>query len=83
MGLLKGRWCSLRGIRIQIHKKEDTEKVNKWIVAYLILHNMVTKFNDDWEDTSLENETETDEENERLVEESGAELRKKIKIIVF
>jgi hypothetical protein len=44
---------------------------------------MVTKFNDDWEDTSLENETETDEENERLVEESGAELREKIKIIVF
>ena len=43
MGLLKGRWCSLRSLRIQIHKREDTEKVNNWIVCCLILHNMVTR----------------------------------------
>jgi hypothetical protein len=85
MGLLKGRWSSLRGLRIQIHKKEDTEKVNKWIVTCLVLHNMVVKFNDNWEDTSLENETETetDEENEGSTEESGTELRERIKSAVL
>lgn len=43
MGLLKGRWSSLRGLRVQIQKKEDIESVNQWIVAILILHNMVMK----------------------------------------
>lgn len=83
MGLLKGRWCSLRNLRIQIHKKEDVEKVNKWIVACLILHNMVTGFNDDWEDNFQENDTESDSEESETYEETGTELRERIQEILL
>ena len=82
MGLLKGRWCSLRGLRILIHTKEDTGKVNRWIVVCLILHNMVTGFNDDWEEEIVEDE-ENDGDGEGLIEESGAELRERMKEILL
>ena len=38
-GMLKGRFQSLKGLRTQIKEKEDLEKVNKWILVCLILHN--------------------------------------------
>ena len=57
---------------------EDTVKVNQWIVACLILHNMVLKFNDDWEEEIAEEE-ENIEETEDLVEENGEALRERIK----
>ncbi|KAJ3274876.1 hypothetical protein HDV01_001740 [Terramyces sp. JEL0728] len=44
MRLLKGRRCSLRGLRVQLQKQEDMEKINRWILACLILHNMVKAF---------------------------------------
>jgi hypothetical protein len=49
MGLLKGRWSSLRGIRIQIKTKADFVRVNRWILCCLILHNIVLFCNDQWE----------------------------------
>lgn len=49
MGLLKGRFSSLRGIRIQVKTKKDFAKVNRWILACLILHNIVTFCNDPWD----------------------------------
>ena len=78
MGLLKGRWSSLRGLRVQIHKKEDTVKVNQWIVACLILHNMVLKFNDNWEE-EISVDDESVNESEETVEENGIDLRERIK----
>ena len=31
MGLLKARWSSLRGIRMQFRKKSDLKDINNWI----------------------------------------------------
>jgi hypothetical protein len=55
-GLLKGRFQSLKGIRIQIKKKEDFKNFVDWIVACLVLHNMFLRYNDSWEDEDNEDE---------------------------
>ena len=70
MGILKGRWCSLRP------KSILTEKVNSWILSRLILHNMVTQFNDDWSD---EMESGSDVSGDVELEESGIEFRERIR----
>jgi hypothetical protein len=76
MGILKGRWCSLKGLRVKIKTKKDTEKANGWILACLILHNMVTRFNDDWSD---EAEIDSDISEDEALEESGIEFRERIR----
>ena len=46
-GILKNRFSSLKGIRIQVKKKEDFKKLNDHIIITIILHNMLTMWNDD------------------------------------
>jgi hypothetical protein len=81
MGILKGRWGSLRGLRLKFKEKEDTEKVNKWIVCCLVLHNIVTGFNDNWSDEVIDEDLEFDEEQE--IEEDGNEFRERIRESLF
>lgn len=45
---LKGRFSSLRGVRIQVKKVEDFERVNEWILVCIILHNLLLSFDDKW-----------------------------------
>eukprot|EP00474_Spongospora_subterranea_P008040 CRZ08498.1 hypothetical protein [Spongospora subterranea] len=42
-GILKGRWQSLRGLRICINKPEDVRFACQWISACCVLHNMVNR----------------------------------------
>ena len=37
---------------------EAFEEVNEWILACLVLHNLLIDLNDDWEDDELEDEAE-------------------------
>lgn len=41
MGALKGRWQSLRGLRIVVNRKRDHEFACDWIRMCLVLHNLV------------------------------------------
>lgn len=41
MGYIKGRWSSLRGLRIQIKNAADHDIAVYWVTACLILHNLV------------------------------------------
>lgn len=41
MGALKGRWQSLRGLRIVINRKRDHDLACKWIRMCIVLHNLV------------------------------------------
>jgi hypothetical protein len=50
MGLLKGRWTSLKGIRLQVKSLSDLVRVNEWILSCLILHNIVQGRNDEWDE---------------------------------
>ena len=81
MGILKGRWGSLRGLRLKIKEKQDTENVNKWIVCCLILHNIVTGFNDNWTVEVVDADFEFAEEEQ--IEEDGNEFRERIRESLF
>ena len=49
-GILKARWMSLKGIRIQVKGKNDFKKVCNHIEVCLILHNLMCDFNDEWDE---------------------------------
>jgi hypothetical protein len=49
-GILKNCWTSLKKIPIQMKKDEDTVKVNEWIIACIVLHNIAILFRDDCEE---------------------------------
>ena len=59
-GILKAKFNSLRGIRIQVKKKTDFRKVNRWIIVTLILHNFLMAENNeaDFEDDDDESDDE-------------------------
>ena len=67
--------------RVQIQNKGDIERVNQWIVAILILHNMVLKYKDNWDDEVLEDECENYHQEHQLIHEArnGRELREFLK----
>jgi hypothetical protein len=41
MGMLKGRWQSLRGLRVKINSKTEHVAACRWITVAIILHNLV------------------------------------------
>jgi len=53
-GLVKGRFQSLKGVRIEIKKKEDFKTFIDWILACLVLHNMFQRYNDSWDEEDNE-----------------------------
>jgi hypothetical protein len=63
--MLKSRFGSLKGIRIQVSKREDFARVNKWIKVCIILYNMLRSFDDEWDDE------EEEEEDEPVAQEPG------------
>jgi hypothetical protein len=44
MGALKGRFQSLRGLRVNINSNEDHWEALRWITVAIILHNAVIEF---------------------------------------
>ena len=61
IGLLKNRFCSLKGLSHQLQKLDDLKAVNRWVIACAVLHNFLSssRINDEWDDDRLD-----DEENE-------------------
>lgn len=82
MGLLKSRWSSLRGLRTQVRQKSDFVKINRWILATFILHNLVLFCNDQWEEDS-EDSDERDGTVQGPITQSGEDLRDKVKKIIL
>ena len=41
MGKIKGRWCSLKGLRPQVKTRHDFGRLNGWVAACGVLHNMM------------------------------------------
>ena len=64
-GVLKGRWAILKGIPTQVKTNKDFKRVNEHIVTCLILHNILLKLNDEWEDD--ENNVDDDEEEDQEI----------------
>ncbi|KAE8228482.1 hypothetical protein CF326_g6581 [Tilletia indica] len=47
-GLLKGRWASLRGLRLRVLNEEHMQGVCNWIIACCVLHNVLISVKDGW-----------------------------------
>ena len=56
IGILKGRWGSLREMRMQLRNKSEFEFFNKWVVVCVMLHNLLAKIGDQWFDLFEEND---------------------------
>jgi hypothetical protein len=80
-GLLKARWASLRGIRIQVKRVKDLKAVCDHIIVCLILHNLMIDFDDEWEDDiDIEEEQEdADGDGDDVEEMTGQELRANVR----
>ena len=47
---MKGRFQSLKGIRVEIKTAHDLNFFCEWILVCIILHNIFIRLNDSWED---------------------------------
>jgi len=54
---LKGRFQSLRELRLRLKKDNDLHVAIYWIMCCMILHNMVVHFEDKWREVSGERGT--------------------------
>jgi hypothetical protein len=84
-GILKGRFSSLKGIRIQVKKVEHFKDVCEHIIVCLILHNLLIDFNDEWEEEEeAEDEEDSDSDadsdvDENDILETGQQLRARVR----
>ena len=85
-GMLKMRWMSLKGIRIQVKEEKDFKAVCEHIIVCLILHNLMCDFDDEWdEEFEMDEEAQQgdEEENDLDDEMSGQELRARVRNYVL
>ncbi|KAE9328998.1 hypothetical protein PF008_g16044 [Phytophthora fragariae] len=61
IGVFKNRWGSLKELRTQLNGDEDMNHILKWMSAYVILHNMLIEFNDEWSDDECSSSEEEDD----------------------
>jgi DDE superfamily endonuclease len=50
IGLMKNRWGSLKEIRTTVNKPKDMRRACRWVMACVVLHNMMQVFRDSWEE---------------------------------
>lgn len=50
IGILKGRWSSLREMRNQLRSPKELTSFIDWVIVCVILHNMLAKIGDEWID---------------------------------
>ena len=50
MGYIKGRFCSLRGLRQQIDDAVDHERAIAWIKACIVIHTLIFRIEHGQED---------------------------------
>lgn len=58
IGILKGRWASLREMRQPIRRTKDMQILVDWVIACCVLHNMLAQIGDIWEERYIEKENE-------------------------
>jgi hypothetical protein len=61
IGILKSRWASLREMRQQLRTKEDMQGFKSWVVACCVLHNMLARLGDAWDDIFDDDEEDEDQ----------------------
>ncbi|MBW0503682.1 hypothetical protein O181_043397 [Austropuccinia psidii MF-1] len=59
IGILHGKWASLREMQLQLHGKHDIVQYVNWIKACCNLHNMLSQLKDSWAELSEEVRTDS------------------------
>ena len=49
IGVLKGRWASLREMQNQLQNPKDMKFLINWIITCVILHNLLADIKDEWD----------------------------------
>ena len=74
IGILKGRFSSLREIQSQIRNRDEMKAIIKWIISCIVLHNLLADLKDQWNDFYEEEIPEPPpvvNEDESMVEGDG------------
>ncbi|KAG1699902.1 hypothetical protein DVH05_012341 [Phytophthora capsici] len=81
IGVLKGRFSSLRELRIQIREKEDMKKILFWVNECVVLHNILLSLNDEWssEEDSTDTVDDAEEDSDSDSDDDRFPFRKHIK----
>ncbi|KAF4036907.1 DDE superfamily endonuclease [Phytophthora infestans] len=79
IGVLKGRWSSLRELRVQIRQNEDMNRVLLWLSDCVVLHNIMLLFDDDWPSDGESSGSDSDGENSGSDDEDPYTFRRRIK----
>jgi len=58
IGILKGRWSWLREVRNQMRGKNEAQRLSQWIIVCAMLHNILAKLGDQWEELFVETDLE-------------------------
>ena len=86
IGVLKNRWGSLKHVRLQYKDRQtnDLERINEWILACIILHNVLISFKDVWEyDDAEDLDGDAHFAINAVPLQSAAEFRSSIKEVVL
>lgn len=73
IGVLKGRWCSLRELRVQLIDEDAVERALRWIQSCVVLHNMLLSFDDEWKEEDGIDDSSSDESDGDEAEDDDSE----------
>ena len=59
IGILKGRFSSLREMRTQIRNRKEMKVAIKWIISCVVLHNLLADLKDQWNELYEEDEPDS------------------------
>ncbi|KAI9911559.1 hypothetical protein PsorP6_009709 [Peronosclerospora sorghi] len=63
IGLLKGRFQSLKCLRLRLQDEDDAQRIIAWIISCAVLHNLLLSEDFDWVDIDVDEDgDEQDEE---------------------
>lgn len=77
IGILKGRWMSLLGLRCQITTEKDFKAAMDWIIACCVLHNICNSVGDD--DAEVVDGTSDSTEDVSPASQTAEETRERVK----
>eukprot|EP01038_Epipyxis_sp_PR26KG_P016332 gene16332-22249_t len=84
-GVWKGRFCSLKGLRIAINHDEDFTRVNEWILSTIILHNFLKSLNDNWDedDDEVNGDNNWEQWHNETIDQQSISLRNRVQNILL
>lgn len=79
IGILKSRWGSLREMRQQMRNTNDMRIFLGWVTSCCVLHNMLARIGDSWDDKFLEDELPLQIHNGLTTEFRAKDFRETLK----